>query len=373
VILTREVIIIVVQICVIMKRRKFIQTSGIGTASLFIPNILVRRKKESLGVALVGLGYYSSDLLAPALQQTKHCHLAGIVTGGKSKIPIWQEKYGIPDQNVYHYDTIDQIADNPDIDVIYIVLPTGLHAQYAIKAANTGKHVWCEKPMARTAQECQDIIDACYKNRVKLSIGYRMQHEPNTQTVMHWAHTQPYGKIRTIKAEAGYYDGRTDHWKLKKEMGGGAMYDMGVYSLNAMRYATGLEPIAVTAQQSTNRPEIFTEVDETTIFQLEFPEGILANGKTSFGESLNDLSVQCERGDYYLRPFQAYSGIKGKASDGTLLNQVIPNQQAKQMDDDALAIMEQKDVLVPGEEGMRDITIVEAIYRSAKLGERVLL
>lgn len=151
------------------------------------------------------------------------------------------------------------------------------------------------------------------------------------------------------------------------------MYDMGVYPLNASRYATGMEPLAVTASHSTTRPEIFNEVDETTTFTLEFPEGILAHGRTSFGESMNDLTVTCENGSYYLRPFQAYSGVKGKASDGTLLDRTIPNQQAKQMDDDALAILEGRDMLVPGEEGMRDIRIVEAIYRAAVTGRRITL
>ncbi len=156
-------------------------------------------------------------------------------------------------------------------------------------------------------------------------------------------------------------------------MGGGAMYDMGVYPVNASRYATGLEPVAVTGSHSTTRPEIFSEVDETTTFTLEFPEGILAHGRTSFGESMNDLTVTCANGSYYLRPFQAYSGVRGKASDGTMLNKTIANQQAKQMDDDALAIIEGRDMLVPGEEGLRDIRIVEAVYKAAAEGRRISL
>lgn len=343
---------------------------GIVTGSSAYANILFPRRKEKLGVALVGLGYYSRDLLAPALQLTKHCELKGIVTGSPAKIPAWQKKYGIEDKNVYSYENMDQIAQNDDIDVIYIVLPTGLHAKYAIKAAATGKHVWCEKPMARTEKECQAIIDACRKNKVKLSIGYRMQHEPNTQTVISYAKTKPYGKIKTIKAEAGYYDGRSNHWKQNKALGGGAMYDMGVYSLNGIRYASGEEPIAVIASHETNRPDIYTEVDETTSFTLEFPSGAVGHGKTSFGMNMNALKVDCAAGWYELKPFQAYNGVRGKTSDGTQLNQRINNQQAKQMDEDAAAIKNNTDVLVPGEEGMRDIRIVEAIYRAAKSGQR---
>jgi glucose-fructose oxidoreductase len=133
-----------------LSRRAFIRHSTLVlSGSTLFPGIWQPRGK-SLGVALVGLGYYSTDLLAPALQETMHCHLAGIVTGSPEKIPVWQQKYGIADANVYNYDNMDRIANNDAIDIIYIVPPTGLHTEYSIKAANIGKHVWCEKPMART-------------------------------------------------------------------------------------------------------------------------------------------------------------------------------------------------------------------------------
>jgi glucose-fructose oxidoreductase len=148
---------------------------------------------------------------------------------------------------------------------------------------------------------------------------------------------------------------------------------MGVYPLNAARYVTGEEPVAVTASHSTKRPEIYTEVDETTEFSLEFPSGAIAECETSFGKSMNELRTTCENGWYGLRPFQSYSGIQGKTSDGKKLNAKIPNQQARQMDNDSLAIMNNKDVIVPGEEGLRDIRIVEAVYRAAKTGERVTI
>lgn len=357
-------------------RRIFIKRSGLFLAATTLPscNFLFKKQQKKLGVALVGLGYYATDLLAPALQQTEHCELRGIVTGSPEKVPQWQSKYGIKDANVYNYENMDSIANNDDIDVIYIVLPTGLHAEYAIKAANAGKHVWCEKPMAKTAQECREIIEACNRNNVKLSIGYRMQHEKNTQTLMKWAETKPFGEIQTLEAAAGYNGSTITPWKLEKEMGGGAMYDMGVYPLNAARYTTGMEPIAVSATHTTNRPQMFDEVDETTIFRLEFPNGAIANCRTSFGESMNNLEVDCENGWYYLRPFQSYSGVRGEASDGTTLEPMRKNQQAVQMDDDALAIINNQPVLVPGEEGLRDIAILEKIYESAaKDGERITL
>jgi glucose-fructose oxidoreductase len=358
-----------------MNRRKFIQHTAAGVASLSatssFANLIIPQQKEKLGVALVGLGYYSTDLLAPALQLTKHCQLTGIVTGTPSKAETWKQKYKLPDKNVYNYQNFDTIANNPDIDVIYIVLPPSMHAEYVIRAAKTGKHVWCEKPMAITVAECQRMIDACNANKVKLSIGYRMHHEPNTQKLIQLRKDMVYGKVVKAEARAGYVDPRTDHWKQQKKMGGGAMYDMGVYPLNAARYSTGLEPIAVTAHQSTTRPEIYKEVDETMAFELEFPGGVTASCETSFGKNMNDLMVSFTKGWIKLSPFSAYNGINGETSDGLKLNAPIENEQAKQMDDDALAIKNKTAVLVPGEEGLKDIRVVEAVYRSVAEQKKV--
>jgi glucose-fructose oxidoreductase len=356
-----------------MKRREFIfqVSTGVATASFAFPYLL--QKKQRLGVALVGLGYYSTDLLAPALQLTEKCYLAGIVTGTPSKAEAWKKQYNIPDKNIYNYQNFDSIANNPDIDVIYIVLPPSMHAEYSIRAAKAGKHVWCEKPMAVTEAECKSIIDACNQNKVKLSIGYRMHHEPNTQQLMKWAKSKPYGNILTLSAAAGYFDPRSDHWKQKKVMGGGVMHDMGVYPLNAARYTTGLEPVSVSAVASTTRPGIYTEVPETVVFDLEFPGGTTAHCEASYGKGMNDLMVNCKNGWYKLSPFQAYNGINGETSDGKKLNAPVANEQAKQMDNDAIAIMTNKQVMVPGEEGLKDIRIVEAIYRSVAEKKRVTI
>jgi len=356
-------------------RREFLQVTALAAGALALPSFSIsrRRNQEKIGVALVGLGYYSTQVLAPALQLTEHCRLAGIVTGTPAKAERWKEQYGIPEKNIYNYETFDEIADNPDIDVIYIVLPPSMHAEYSIRAAQAGKHVWCEKPMALTVKECQSMIDAADKAGVKLSIGYRMHHEPNTQRIMQIAEEKPFGPIRLVTASAGYYDGRSDHWKQKKEMGGGAMYDMGVYPLNAARYTTGEEPISVMAQHFTNRPEIYTEVDETTLFQLEFPSAAAAQCATSFGMSMNFLKVIYAEGRAELEPFSAYSGVKGATSGDITLDATLDNQQARQMDDDALAIINNQPVLVPGEVGLRDIRVVEAVYKSARTGKKVTL
>ncbi len=353
----------------IVTRRRFLQyaaASGVlASAPLFAQLGSPNRK---VGVALLGLGGYSKNKLAPALEMTKHCYLAGIVSGTPSKIPEWQKRYGIKEANVYSYETFEKIADNKEIDVVYIVVPTGLHAKYAIAAANAGKHVWCEKPMAMNVAECEAIIEACKRNKVRLSIGYRLQHEPNTQTVMEYAKSKPFGEIVSVDALAGYGGrGSGKDWRFDAELGGGALYDMGVYTINGMRYATGMEPVKVLSATQT----IPNEVDVTTEYELLFPGGLKGHGKTSVVEKFNRLRVECKEGWYELEPMSGMEGVKGRTSDGTLLDKPIDNQQARQMDNEALAILDDKPVLVPGEEGLKDIRIVQAIMESHRTGKVV--
>jgi predicted dehydrogenase len=361
-------------------RRNFIKKMAKVTAALSIlglplTNCFSQNKNDKIGVAFVGLGYYSTDLLAPAIQLTEHCYLAGIVTGSPDKAKKWKTQYNIPDKNIYNYDNFDSIANNDDIDVVYIVLPPFMHKEYVIRAAAAGKHVWCEKPMAMNADECEAMIKACKDNKRLLTIGYRMQHEPNTQEIIRYGREKTFGDVQFISAADGFrssWQKWTDHWKMERDKGGGAMYDMGVYALNAARYVTGQEPIAVFAQEFNNDPIRFQKADMTTNFQLEFPGGVMANCTASIGMNVNYLNVTASKGSYSLAPFQSYNGIKGVTSNG-VLNHIIPNQQARQMDNDALAILNNTDVLVPGEEGLKDIIVVEAIQKSAREGCRIII
>lgn len=364
-----------------MTRRRLLQSLAMaGAAAWTLPGFAALPARRKLGVALVGLGHYSQDLLAPALQLTRHCRLTGIVTGSPHKVGEWQQRYGIADRNVYDYGNFHRIADNPDIDVVYVVTPNHLHMPQTLIAANAGKHVWCEKPMAMDAAEGEAMVKACRDNKVQLTIGYRMQHEPNTRRLMAMAKERPFGRLLRLRADAGwhgFHEGWSDAWRLDPARGGGAMYDMGVYSLNAARYASGLEPLAVTATHESTRPDTFRQVDETTRFQLEFPEGIVADCATSFGHNMNLLRVDCENGWYEMSPFQGYEGNAGKASDGTVFDASLgptPHMQAEQMDQDALAILTNTAPRVPGEEGVRDMRVVDAIFASARNnGARVVV
>jgi glucose-fructose oxidoreductase len=360
---------------IMISRKEFLSTVGktvIGGSLISgfgFPWIRGSAQKKKLGVALVGLGSYAGGQLAPGLQRTTHCELRGVVTGTPAKIPRWQKQYSIPDRNVYNYENMHKVANNDDIDVLYIVTPPALHAPYAVKAAQAGKHVWCEKPMAMNAAECESIIAACEKNGVTLTIGYRMQHEPNTRTIMKFGEQKPYVDFNVIVSGAGYRGAHSQSsWRTKADLGGGALYDMGVYPINGIRYASGMEPVAVRGRQWSERKEMYAEVDEFTEFEMRFSNGLIAKGETAFGKSTNYLRVDCEDGWYKLQPMQSYSGVRGETSDGRQLRADPNDQQARQMDNDAKAILENNPVYVPGEEGLRDIRIVNAIQESSEKG-----
>jgi glucose-fructose oxidoreductase len=370
-------------------RRKFLrQSATAATGLILVPTIIgcgtksgapststapaaaPEKADRKLGIALLGLGSYSKGQIAPSLQFTKHCELRGIITGSPEKIPVWQEKYGIKDENVYSYDTMEEIASNPDIDVVYVITPTATHKDFAIRAANAGKHVWCEKPMAMTPADCQAIIDACTKNKVRLSIGYRMLHEPNTQKLIALSKEKAFGEFTGATALSGYagQDPPTDYWRGQRKMGGGALYDMGVYSVNGLRYGTQMAPVAV-VKAMQHRP---TDVDVTTEFTLEYTNGMTAIGKTSVVTEYNLLKIEGKNGWHQMEPMQPYGGVKGMTSDGTVLGPPIESkQQTLQMDDDALAILNHTPVMAPGQMGMDDIRVIRAIIESAETGKRV--
>lgn len=327
-------------------------------------------KSAKLGIALVGLGGYSEGQLAPALQETQHCYLAGIVTGTPGKAEKWSKKYSIPNANIYSYETFDSIKDNPAIDIVYVVLPNALHREYVIRAAKAGKHVICEKPMAVTAEDCDAMISACAQAGRKLSIGYRLHFEPHNLEMMRLGKEKVFGSIKTMRAEDGMGD--TSGWRLSKALaGGGPLMDLGIYCVQGVRYTTGMEPIAVTAKEGVKKdPQKFNQVEESLTWKMEMPDGIVAECSASYSQEMNLLRADAAQGWFELSPSYAYRGIAGETSAGKMDFPKV-NQQALQMDDFALAIKNNQPTPVPGEMGRQDVKILEAIYRSMQTGKRV--
>ena len=357
-------------------RRKFLQTLSLGLGTLALAPTLsplesLAAEDKKLGIALVGLGGYSTGQLAPALQQTKHCYLAGIVTGTPEKAKNWSAKYNIPKGNIYNYQNFDTIISNPAIDIVYVVLPISMHKEFTIRAAKAGKHVICEKPMALNAAECRDMIAGCKQANRMLSIGYRLHFEPHNMEVMRLGKKKVYGAVKAVDAGNGFvWGGDPNSWRLKKAMaGGGGLMDMGVYAIQGARYSIGAEPLFVTAREQKTKPELFKQVDETVIWELEFPNQVIAKGKSSYNANWGFLNVSAEKGNYQLAPAYAYSGISGSTPAGRMPFPQV-NQQAAQMDNFALCVRNNIPTSVPGEEGLKDMKVIDAIYRSIASGKR---
>jgi predicted dehydrogenase len=329
------------------------------------------QSNKKFGVALVGLGNYATLQLAPALQQSKRCYLAGVVTGTPEKAAKWKEQYSIPDENIYQYQNFDQIVDNKNIDIVYVVLPNSLHREYVIRAAKAGKHVICEKPMALTVNDCQDMIDACKKAKVKLGIGYRLHSEPLTKEIIRIVQDKEFGKINVVQASFGFCIGDPTQWRLKKALaGGGALMDVGIYAIQAARYCTGEEPISVLASAFKTDNVKFKEVDETVFWNFDFPSGAVASCATSYATNFEYLHVSAEKGEIELQPAFMYGTLKGRTSKGEMKFEPV-NQQAAQMDDFAQCIIDDRESSVNGEEGLKDVNILQAIYKSLETGQRV--
>jgi len=352
-----------------------------GIGSTLLSKVIAQQEAggRKTGWALVGLGRLTMGELLPAFKETRHCKVTALVSGSPDKAKKLASENGIDAKNIYNYENFDRIADNPDVDIVYIVLPNSMHAEYTIRAAKAGKHVFCEKPMAISSAECRQMIDACSAAKKKLAIAYRLRYEPYNQTAIKMVREQAVGPAKTIVADAGFYLGDPNAWRLNKELaGGGALMDIGIYALNATRYLTGEEPVEVNAQIHTNKQDPrFKSVEESCTWQTKFPSGILANCSTSYSYPWqNRVRVAGTKGWIDVDPFVAYRGlrlfVKLKAEPEEI--QLTPvNHFTAEMDHFADCVLNDKEPLTPGEEGLKDLIVMEAIYRSAAEGKTVKL
>ena len=256
-----------------LTRRRFMRDTTVALSSLTAAQILTHAHAaeppaaRKLGFAFVGLGRFATRQLMPAVEHCQHVRIAALVTGTPEKAKKFGEQYGVPEKSIYNYETFDRIKDNQGVDVVYVVLPNSMHAEYTIRAADAGKHVLCEKPMAINADECRQMIDACEKNKRKLMIGYRLRYEPHHMKAIEICHQKTYGPVRIIEANHSFNIGPGE-WRADKALaGGGPIMDLGIYCLNAARYLTGEEPTHVTAQ-TFHLPDDprFKNVDASMVF-----------------------------------------------------------------------------------------------------------
>lgn len=326
---------------------------------------------RKLGFALVGVGSLTMNQILPAFAECKHARPVALVSGHADKAQTVAAKFGIPERAIYSYDTYERMADNPDIDIVYVVLPNGMHPEYTIRALKIGTHVLCEKPMANTPQECEQMIAAARGAQRTLMIGYRLRYEPFNQAMIKMARDQEFGKTKVVLCDAGFSIGDPAQWRLDKALaGGGSMMDIGIYALNAARYLTGEEPVEVHAMEYTTPGDPrFKEVEETILFQLRFPSGVLANCTSSYGVGLNRFRVHAERGSFELEPALSYQGLRMRVFRGsTVEERYLPqrNHFAAEMDHLAESIKNGTPPRTPGEEGLADLRVIDAVYRSMR-------
>jgi predicted dehydrogenase len=357
-------------------RRNFILQSSLALGALSTAKLqaCALPTERKLGVALVGLGNYATRQLAPALQETELCALRGIVTGSPQKASEWSAKYNIPKQNIYNYDNFDTIRDNPDIDIVYVVLPNSMHAEFTIRAAQAGKHVICEKPMALNTRECEQMIQACKRAKVKLGIGYRLYYEPHHLEMRRLGTEKSLGAVKMIESSLGFSMADPKVWRLNKALGGGgAIMDLGVYCIQGVRRTLGELPTAVTGQGYVKDKTVFKDIYEMMMFQMEFPSGAVSNSTTTYSSYVDRLHATTDYRWFQLDPSFNATGAAGKTWEGPM-NFVKPNfQQTKQMDAFANNVLQNTTPLASGEEGLIDLKIIEAIVRSADTGKKVRL
>ncbi|HRH59415.1 MAG TPA: Gfo/Idh/MocA family oxidoreductase [Chitinophagaceae bacterium] len=329
-----------------------------------------------LRVAIMGLGGYGTRV-AEAMKDCKVAKLTGVISGTPAKIKAWQSKYGIAEKNCYNYENFDAIKNNPDIDAVYVITPNSLHHDEVIRVAQAGKHVICEKPMALNAKQGEEMIAACKKANVKLLVGYRMHFEAKTLEIIRMRKAGELGKVLFFQGLSGFTIGDPTQWRLNKELaGGGALMDIGIYSINGARYMIGEDPVWVLAEETKNNFEKFKEgVDETIQFQLGFPGGAVASCLSTY--SMNNLDrffLNGTNGFAELQPATGYGPIQGRTHKGELTQPHITHQTV-QMDEMSAIILQGKQPVVPvdGEEALKDLKIIDAIYESCKSGKKIEL
>ncbi|GLS53921.1 Gfo/Idh/MocA family protein [Methylobacterium gregans] len=337
--------------------------------------------QKRTGYCVVGLGRLSLDEILPALGQAKHARLAAVMSGSPEKAKLVAQQYGLPESAVYGYGDWDKLKANPDVQVVYIVTPNAVHKDNVLAAANAGKHVLCEKPMAASSAEARAMIAACERANVRLMIAYRCQYEPFNREVVRISRSGEFGRPRLIQAFNGQTSGLPEQWRLRQALaGGGALPDIGLYCLNGVRALLGEEPDQITAQvYAPPDDKKFAEVEESVSFTLTFPSGVIAQCLTSYGvHEARRLTVHSAGAEIDLENAFAYTGQrlfvthrsgKAVARDERML--AHKNQFALEMDHFARCIQEGRRPRTPGEEGLQDHVLMEAIYEAARTGAPV--
>ena len=345
----------------------------------------IEARDQRTGYAVVGLGRLALGEILPAMGKSKYCKPVALVSGDREKAKKIAAQYGIKESSIYDYRTYDQLAQNPEVQVIYIVLPNSMHAEFVERGAKAGKHILCEKPMAISVKECERMISACRNANVKLMIAYRSQYEPYDMALVKMIRSGKFGKLKQFISSNSQNEGDPTQWRLKKALaGGGCMPDVGVYCLNAARFLSDEEPteIFATIDQPKDDPR-FAEVEASCQVIAKFPSGFTATFNSAYNAHKSQfLRIEGTEAYAELNPAFAYHGIKMKFSRYEPEMKAEMNHEpaleekdqfAAEMDHFALCVQKNLQPHTPGEEGLQDQRVTDAIYESARTGKMVKL
>jgi len=333
------------------------------------------------GYAIVGLGKLAMEEILPAFGMCRLSQPVALVSGHPEKARKVAKVHEVAPEAIYNYENFDEIAKNDKIDIVYIVLPNSMHAEFTIRALKAGKHVLCEKPLAVSSKEAEAMVAAAKDANRMLMTAYRLHYEPFNEKVIAMCQQKALGDVKTFSA-FNCQNVEAPNIRLSSKLGGGPLGDVGVYCINAARYVTGEEPVSVygTAHQPADDPR-FREVPESVAFTLSYPSGAKAACHCSFGTGESrHYRVNCTKGFIDLDGAFAYKGqslrvksgdgAKEPATDARILIEPA-NHFAEEMDHFSDAVLRGRPCLTPGEMGLADVRIIEAIHQSIASGQEV--
>jgi len=354
-----------------LTRREFTRLGALGLAAHYVPEERAGGPRRKVGYAVIGLGRIAGHFM-PGTRLTTNSQITGLVSGHRDKAERIAAEYGVTRESIYSYENFDEIAKNPAVEAVYVALPNSMHAEYTIRAAKAGKHVLCEKPMATSVADCEAMIAACKAANVKLMIAYRCHYEPTNLRAIQLIRDGAIGQVQAIESAFGFPMGHGEWRTNKKLAGGGPLFDVGIYSLNACRYLTGEEPEKISAYASTiDHDERFSEVEENVSWTMRFPSGIVAACNTTYGGFMEGyFRVHGSKGWIDVNPAFVYEGLhlKGWVS-GKAIDEPNPARDPSQFQAEAEhfsnCILQGSEPQSPGEEGLRDMKYMAEIYKSA--------
>jgi predicted dehydrogenase len=354
-----------------LSRREFTRLTALGLAARFTPALAAQTGTRKIGYAVIGLGRIADHFMRGALLTTNSA-ITALVSGHRDKADKIAAQYNVPQNSIYNYENFDDIIKNPAVDAVYVALPNSMHAEYTIRAAKAGKHVLCEKPMATNVADCESMIAACKAANVKLMIAYRCHYEATNLKAVKLIRDGALGQVQAIQSAFGFNIAKGE-WRINKKLaGGGPLFDVGIYSLNACRYLTGEEPADIAAYASTiDHDGRFTTVEENVAWTMKFPSGIVASCTTTYGANMEGYyRVYGSKGWLQVDQAFVYEGLRLRGNfSGTQIDELNPARDPSQFQAEAdhfsHCIQNNLEPQSPGEEGLHDMQYITRIYKSA--------